>query len=435
MPVIIIVGAQWGDEGKGKVVDFLTEDAQLVIRFQGGNNAGHTVIVEDSKVALRLLPSGILRKNCRCLLASGVVIDPFALFDEIDNLKTTGIDVTPARFGIAPEAQLILPYHKSVDKERELELSENKIGTTGKGIGPAYETKVSRYGIRVIDLCHPEKLASLVQRNVKEQNAYLSKVLGSSEQFEASKITEDLLAIGERLKPYIANVSVEVSKAAKEGKFVVFEGAQGCLLDISHGTYPYVTSSNTISAYACVSAGVGPKVVDSVLGICKAYATRVGSGPFPTEDEGEAGETLRKIGKEFGTVTGRPRRCGWFDAVAVRRAARLNGMDSMLITKLDVLSGFKSVKLGTSYLLDGKVIDDVPPSVEDSERISVQYEEMPGWSEDITKVRTFNDLPQTTKNYLYRLAALTDCPIKGFSVGPERSQTVLLEKPLEPNAQ
>lgn len=428
MPFVIVIGVQWGDEGKGKVVDYLTERANLVVRFQGGNNAGHTVIIEGQKTALKLIPSGIMRPSTRCLLASGVVLDPQAILSEIESLRSVGIKVTPERLGIAGEVTLILPYHKAVDAERERNLAGAKIGTTGKGIGPAYEDSVSRYAIRLADLFDSAHLKGLLDRNVKEKNAYLKEVLGSPLQFDSKSLFDELEQYAAELQPYVANVSMEVAEARANNEYVVFEGAQGCLLDINHGTYPYVTSSHTLAGFACVSAGFGPRESDLVLGICKAYATRVGSGPFPTEDSGPAGEKLREIGREFGTVTGRPRRCGWFDAAAVRRAVRLNGIDALVITKLDVLTGFKKIKIGMEYKLDGKSVDDFPVLVRESERIETIFEEMPGWDEDLGKVRSFDELPRRTKDFLQRIEALVGCKIGGISVGPERSQTIIMDQ-------
>ncbi len=428
MPVVIVVGVQWGDEGKGKIVDYLTERANLVVRFQGGNNAGHTLVVEGQKTALQLIPSGILRSNTRCLLASGVVVNPSALLDEIQRLADIQVAVTPERFGISGEVQLILPYHVAIDKAREAARADSKIGTTGRGIGPAYEDAVSRSGIRLSDLFNKDHLRELVNSNVAAKNAYLESVLGSSEVFNPDDIFSYLCDIGETLRPFVSNVSVEVNDAVGRNEVVMFEGAQGCLLDINHGTYPYVTSSNTVAGYACVSAGMGPKHVDYVVGICKAYCTRVGGGPFPTEDHGEQGNMLRDKGGEYGTVTGRPRRCGWFDAVAVRRAVRLNGIDSIILTKMDVLSGLEQVKVGTSYDLDGEAIEDIPPSSLNTGRIKANYTSFDGWSEDITGVRAFEDLPQTAQQFIKNIEQLVGCRVGGFSVGPDREQTIILDE-------
>lgn len=426
MPVAIVVGVQWGDEGKGKVVDYLTEQASLVVRFQGGNNAGHTVVIEGQRTALRLIPSGIMRPRTRCLLASGVVIDPVALIAEFDGLRAAGVAVTPERFGISGEAQLILPYHKAIDTQREENRGSGKIGTTGKGIGPCYEDAVSRYGIRMSDLLDRERLSTLVERNVELKNKYLKAVLGSAIQFSASEIVAELTEVASVLRPYICNVSVEVETARKRNDIVVFEGAQGCLLDINHGTYPYVTSSNTVSAFACVSAGFGPRYVDTVLGICKAYCTRVGSGPFPTEESGPIGDQLREIGREYGTVTNRPRRCGWFDAMAVRKAIRLNGIDSLIITKLDVLTGFDRIKIGVGYTLDGKPLEDLPACTTQLEKVKASFEELPGWKESIDGVRQLRDLPTNAQKLLQRIEELVGVQVGGFSVGPDREQTIII---------
>lgn len=430
MPVAIVVGVQWGDEGKGKIVDYLTERARLVVRFQGGNNAGHTVVVEGKKTALQLIPSGILRDDTRCLLASGVVVNPWSLLEEIRLLEEVGISVTPERFGIAPEVQLILPYHQALDAERESSAKKECIGTTKKGIGPAYEDSVSRFGIRLGDLFDSQRLKLLLERNIDIKNAHLQAVLKSDARFDATELLEQLEQIANRLEPYVANVSAEVDGAIRSDDFVMFEGAQGCLLDINHGTYPFVTSSNTTAGYACASAGFSPKAVDLVLGICKAYCTRVGSGPFPTEDSTPAGDRLRDAGGEYGTVTGRPRRCGWFDSMAVRKAIRLNGIESLILTKLDVLTGFNQIKVATGYSLDGKPLEDLPALAADIDRVQVTYEDVPGWSEDLTAVRRLEDLPQSAQSFLKKIESLVDCEVGGFSVGPDRSQTIIMSERL-----
>lgn len=429
MPVVVIVGVQWGDEGKGKVVDYLTEAAKLVVRFQGGNNAGHTLVVEGRKTALQLIPSGILRPATRCLLASGVVVNPESLFEEIRRLEEIGVSVTPERLGIAPEVQLILPYHLGVDKAREAWRAKGKIGTTGKGIGPCYEDAVSREGIRICDLYSEDRLKLLVEQNVKHKNDYLA-LLGSSDRYDSEQILASLRQIAEKIRPYVVDVGHEVAAAKARNEFVVFEGAQGSLLDITHGTYPYVTSSNTVSSYACVSAGVGPQTIDGVVGICKAYCTRVGGGPFPTEDVGADGDTLRERGHEFGTVTGRPRRCGWFDAVAVRRAIRLNGISSIFLTKLDVLSGFDKVKLCIAYEHDGQVVDNFPVGLPDISKVKPVYEELPGWHEDISQATSYDQLPATTQAFIARLEEISGCKVSGFSVGPGRTQTIMKDSQL-----
>jgi adenylosuccinate synthase len=432
MPVVIIVGAQWGDEGKGKVVDYLTEHADVVVRFQGGNNAGHTVIVDGKKTALSIIPSGILHATSRCLLASGVVLDPEILIKELFSLEDNGITVTPERLGISGEIPLIMPYHPAIDQERERlrQASKTQIGTTGKGIGPAYEDSVSRNAIRVADLADPDRLKMLVERNVESKNRYLSSVLDSDISFDARDVFDTCMHHANRIVPYITNVSAELARAHIEKKYVLFEGAQGSLLDIHHGTYPYVTSSSTVAGFACVSAGFSPRHVDSIVGIFKAYTTRVGEGPFPTEDTGEDGDRLRSIGQEFGTVTGRPRRCGWFDVVAAKKAIRINGIDEMFFVKLDVLTGFKKIKIGTHYLLDGAPIDDLPIIHADCDRVEVFYEELEGWEEDITKVRSYGDLPRQTRVFMERVSELVGVEISGFSVGPDRNQTFVTSSKL-----
>lgn len=432
MPVVIIVGAQWGDEGKGKVVDYLTEHADIVVRFQGGNNAGHTVIVDGKKTALSIIPSGILHQSSRCLLASGVVLDPEILLKEMASLEANGIIVSPDRLGISGEIALIMPYHPAIDKAREKlrEASNTQIGTTGKGIGPSYEDSVSRVGIRVADLADPKRLKGLIERNVENKNKYLKSVLDSSLSFNAEEIYEQYLEYAKTIVPHITNVSAELARAHNEKKYVLFEGAQGSLLDIHHGTYPYVTSSSTVAGFACVSAGVSPRHVDSVVGIFKAYTTRVGEGPFPTEDSTEDGKRLGEIGREFGTVTGRPRRCGWFDVVAARKAVRINGVDEMILVKLDVLTGFKKIKIGTHYLLDGAPIDDLPLVHGDCAKVEVFYEEMDGWDEDITGITRFEDLPANTQSYMNRISELVGVGISGFSVGPDRNQTFITSERL-----
>ena len=424
MPLVVVVGSQWGDEGKGKVVDFLTEKAALVVRFQGGNNAGHTVIVDGKKTALRLIPSGMLRPNTRCLLAAGVVLDPWGLKSEIEVLRASGIDVNPKRLGLAAEAALVLPYHRAIDQAREELKAVAKIGTTGKGIGPCYEDIASRAAIRLGDLADARRLKEVLGKNVEYKNQYLKKVLGK-ETIEFETLYNELLEVSEFLLPYLADVSLEVNKAQKNKEFVLFEGAQGTLLDVGHGTFPFVTSSHTVSGYAAVSAGIGPQKIDYVLGIAKAYCTRVGSGPFPSEDQGEEGDRLREIGKEFGTVTGRPRRCGWFDAVAMRKAIRLNGIDRLIITKLDVLNTFDRLRIVTSYSLDGKVLNEMPSSTQDLQRVKPVFEEFPGWKQDLVGVSNMEDLPKNCVDYLKRLSQIVDCPLGGFSVGPERSETVV----------
>ena len=429
MPLVVVVGAQWGDEGKGKVVDFLTEKASLVVRFQGGNNAGHTVIVDGKKTALRLIPSGILRPDSRCLLASGVVLDPQGLKSEIELLQKSGVEVNPKRLGLAAEAALVLEYHRAIDLAREELKAEKKIGTTGKGIGPCYEDIASRSAIRLGDLTNLTKLKEKLKLNCDNNNQYLTKVL-AREPVQFESIYNELVSLSEFLLPYLADVSFEVNQAQQNKQFVLFEGAQGTMLDVGHGTIPFVTSSHTVSGYAAVSAGIGPQRIDYVLGIAKAYCTRVGSGPFPSEDFTDQGDKLREIGVEFGTVTGRPRRCGWFDALAMRKAIRLNGIDSLLYTKLDVLDTFDTLKVVVAYDLNGKRLTEMPASAEELEQVKPIYQEYPGWKQDLTSVKSFSDLPKNCQDYLNKLGEMLGCKLAGFSVGPERSQTVIMDNQL-----
>ncbi|MCC6933581.1 MAG: adenylosuccinate synthase [Deltaproteobacteria bacterium] len=424
MSVGVIVGIQWGDEGKGKVVDYLTQNAQYVVRFQGGNNAGHTVVVDGKKFALRLIPSGILRENVCCLLASSVVVNPWAFLSEIADIEKTGIEIKPNRLKLAPEVQLILPYHQAIDEARENQRGAKKIGTTRKGIGPAYEDSVGRHGIRVCDLFDQAKLRALVERNIKHAKEYCSKVLETNFDINAQEQIEQLLQIAQKLRPFVCDVSRELTAAIAAKKTIVFEGAQGTLLDVAHGTYPFVTSSHTIAPEACVSAGIGTKSIDYVLGISKAYCTRVGGGPFPTEEMGKTGDQIRTTGNEFGTVTGRPRRCGWIDLPLLRRAIRLNGVDSILLTKLDVLTGIDILKVATHYEYQGRTMVE-PDWDTDLEKVQVVYEEFLGWKEDISKATSLFDLPVNAQTYLQKIEQYMGCSLSGFSIGPERSQTIV----------
>lgn len=430
MPVVIVVGVQWGDEGKGKLVDYLTQHASAVVRFQGGNNAGHTIVVGTQRLALSLIPSGILRPQTRCLIASGVVVDPNCLLAEIDRLQELGVEVNPQRLGISRNTHLILPYHRAIDAARESQRGSS-IGTTGKGIGPAYEDTASRRGIRLVDLFDHKELRLLVSRNVREKNSYLNQVLGVETVFSEEELFESLREVAVRLKPYMVSVSSEVRSNIRERKLLVFEGAQGTLLDINHGSYPFVTSSHTLSSFACVSAGFSLQEVSNIVGVAKAYTTRVGAGPFPTEEDSEIGERLRQLGGEFGTVTGRPRRCGWLDAVLLRECAEINGVNSLILTKLDVLSGFSTLKVATRYRLNGKPINVSEISAAEMAGVVPEYEELPGWTESISGVQSFSELPLAAQNYIRRLEQLVACRIGGFSVGPEREQTVLMDEGLK----
>jgi adenylosuccinate synthase len=429
MSSIVIVGAQWGDEGKGKIVDVLTERADWVVRFQGGNNAGHTIVVDGVKTALSLLPSGILRPHVKCLLAAGVVLNPTVLLSEIDRVRAAGAKIAPGRLVIDRDAHLVLDYHVLVDKARELARGASKIGTTGRGIGPAYEDRSQRSGIRCADLLHPARMRERVRAHVEEKNKMLKLILESKAHVDFDEVWGRLEQEAAILAPFVGNGSRLIFDALRAGERVIFEGAQGVLLDQVHGTYPYVTSSSTIAGSATVGVGIGPKMINSVLGIAKAYCTRVGEGPFPTEILGELGDDIRTRGREFGTITGRPRRCGWFDVVAMKRAIRTSGIDSLILTKLDVLSGLPSLKLCTSYKRDNEVVDDLPPSVEDYEGLEAEYVEVPSWSEDISGIRTWDALPGNVRTFVETLSKLIECPVSFVSVGPGREATIPVSPP------
>jgi adenylosuccinate synthase len=429
MSSIVIVGAQWGDEGKGKIVDVLTERADWVVRFQGGNNAGHTIVVDGVKTALSLLPSGILRPHVKCLLGAGVVLNPSVLLSEIDRVRAAGAEISPKRLVIDRDAHLVLDYHILVDKARELVRGAGKIGTTGRGIGPAYEDRSQRSGIRCADLLTPGRMRERVRAHVEEKNKLLKYVLDSKAHVDFDELWTRLEQEAEILAPFVGNGSRLIFDALRKGERVIFEGAQGVLLDQVHGTYPFVTSSSTIAGSATIGVGVGPKMIDSVLGIAKAYCTRVGEGPFPTEMLGDLGDEVRKKGHEFGTVTGRPRRCGWFDVVAMRRAIRTSGIDSIILTKLDVLSGLPTLKLCTSYSRGTEVVDDLPPSSEDYDGLEAEYLEVPGWAEDISGARTWDALPKNVRTFVETLSGLLECPVSFVSVGPGREATIPVAPP------
>lgn len=430
MPNVVVVGTQWGDEGKGKIVDLLTEQAKLVVRYQGGNNAGHTLVVGGEKFIFHLVPSGILHPGTVCLIGNGVVLDPEVLLMEIDRLKERGINVTPQHLRISERTQVIMPYHKRLDLARERAKGDGKIGTTGRGIGPCYEDKVARRGIRVADLVNPEILKAKVAEFLPEKNFYLEKFLGDA-PFSAEEIMAPYLEMGKRLAPLVANVSVLIDEAVRRGDNVLFEGAQGTHLDIDHGTYPYVTSSNPIAGGACAGAGVGPTQLHQVLGIVKAYTTRVGGGPFPTECLDEIGDHLVECGVEFGSTTGRRRRCGWLDTVVLKDSARLNGLTGLAITKLDVLTNINPVKICVAYEVGGGRRETIPPTIQELEKCRPIFEEMPGWTDDIRGVRRFGDFPPTTRNYLQRLEALVGVPIRIVSVGPDREETIVIQNPFK----
>jgi adenylosuccinate synthase len=425
MSAIVIVGAQWGDEGKGKITDYLAKTADVVVRYQGGNNAGHTVVVRDQEYKLHLIPSGILYKDKQCLIGNGVVIDPEILVKELNYLEERGINTGNLR--ISGGAHLIFPYHKMLDAADEDRKGNNKIGTTRRGIGPAYMDKSARIGIRLIDLLDKEVFSEMLSRNLDEKNHVLDRVYGLP-PLEKEELLTNYLRYAEIIRPYLADTSLLIHEAIKNGKKVLFEGAQGTLLDIDFGTYPYVTSSHPIAGGACIGAGVGPTKIDRVIGVTKAYTTRVGSGPFPAELLDETGEFIREQGREYGTTTGRPRRCGWFDAVILRYAVRLSGLDSIAFTKMDVLTGLKKIKICNGYRYQGEVLAEFPQTLNVLTKCEPIYEEMDGWEEDITGITSYDDLPLNAKKYLDRVKELTGVPISIISVGSERGQTIIIDK-------
>ncbi len=429
---VVVVGTQWGDEGKGKIVDWLTENASGVVRFQGGHNAGHTLVVGDKEYKLNLVPSGIVREGVACYIGNGVVLDIEHLLKEIDTLEAGGIDVR-SRLKVSVGCPLILPFHRAVDLAREAaKCADKKIGTTGKGIGPAYEDKVARRALKVLDLFNPGQFADKLKELMDFHNFMLTRYY-NAEAVDYQKVLDDTLALAPRVLPMAADVSVLIHAAHKAGQNLLFEGAQGTLLDVDHGTYPFVTSSNCVAGQAAAGAGVGPGMLHYVLGITKAYTTRVGGGPFPSElplePEGCVGHHLSTVGREFGTVTGRTRRCGWFDAAALKRSIQINGVSGLCITKLDVLDGIETIKLCTGYKLDGKVVDILPVGAEETARCEPIYEEMPGWSESTVGAKTLEALPAAARAYLDRIAALTETPIDIISTGPDREETILRRHP------
>jgi adenylosuccinate synthase len=429
VPNVVVVGAQWGDEGKGKVVDLYTEHADLIVRFQGGNNAGHTIVVAGEKTILRSIPSGILHPTKVCLIGNGCVVDPAVLLEEMDGLRAAGVSFEGGRFLVSEDAHLVMPYHQAIDRAREK--GRWRIGTTGRGIGPAYEDKMARIGIRVCDLLDAAVFDQKLDHALEEKNLYLTRVLGEPPA-ERGPILEAAARHRERLAPYVANVSVVIDQAIRQGRRVLFEGAQGSQLDVDHGTYPFVTSSNTVAGGACCGAGVGPTRIDAVVGISKAYTTRVGEGPLPTELADETGRWLREKGQEFGSVTGRPRRCGWFDAVVVRDSVRTNGITGIALTKLDVLGGLPRVKVCVGYRYRGERVDLVPSSLAVLSACEPVYEELPGWpplEPERRAYRTAADLPAEAHAYVEHLEALIGAPIILVSVGPGRGQDIHIASP------
>lgn len=422
MSTLVLIGVQWGDEGKGKITDFLAEKADLVVRYQGGNNAGHTVVVGGQEFKLHLVPSGILYPDKLCLIGNGVVIDPAVLVQELDNLVARGIRTDKLR--ISPRAHVILPYHRRLDQCEEEKKGERRIGTTCRGIGPAYTDKTARVGIRMGELVDEEEFQSHLKRNLEDKNRLFREVYHTA-GFEPAEILNTYRSYAQRLKPFMADVSVIVNEAIEQGKKILFEGAQGTLLDLDHGTYPYVTSSHPVAAGACLGAGIGPTRIDRVMGVAKAYVTRVGEGPFPTELKDSLGDHMRARGGEFGTTTGRPRRCGWFDAVVARYAVRINGLDYLAITKLDVLTGLEKIRLCTAYRYKGEILTDFPATLKVLAACEPVYEELPGWLEDISHLRRYEDLPVNARRYLERITELAGVPVAIIGVGPGREQTIV----------
>ena len=427
MSNVAVIGSQWGDEGKGKIVDWLSERADLVVRFQGGHNAGHTLVISGVEYKLSLLPSGIVRQGKLSVIGNGVVVDPYHLIKEVAGLKERGVDITPENLILSEAASLILPVHVCVDQAREVLRGADKIGTTGRGIGPAYEDKVARRGIRVSDLADPQLLSERIEALVAYHNVWLAAA--NEAPVDAAQVTQDLLEIAPELLSYAGRSWQVLAAARKASKRILFEGAQGVMLDIDHGTYPFVTSSNTVAGQAATGSGAGPTHVEFVLGITKAYTTRVGSGPFPTEDDGADGQRMGERGYEFGTVTGRQRRCGWFDAVMVRQAGLTAGITGMALTKLDVLDGFETLKICTGYEVNGKVLDYFPSNAVEQAACTPIYEEMPGWSETTYGARSWAELPANAVKYIRRLGELTGIPVALLSTSPERDDTILVRDP------
>ena len=426
---VVVVGTQWGDEGKGKIVDWLTERASGVVRYQGGHNAGHTLVVNGKKTVLRLIPSGILHTGKRCFIGSGVVVSPEALLSEMAELQQAGIDVTK-QLTIAPTCPLILPYHIALDHAREAAKGDKKIGTTGRGIGPAYEDKIARRAVRIMDLFQPDVLQQKIKDAVAIYNCQLTGLYGQ-EALDAEKIYQQTLELADQIKPMVGDVSRELNDMNARGESLLFEGAQGTFLDIDYGTYPFVTSSNCIAGAAAVGSGVGPTKLDYVLGIVKAYTTRVGSGPFPTELFDSVGEDLAERGNEFGAVTGRPRRCGWFDAALMKRSIQVNGISGLCLTKLDVMDGMDSINICVGYDYNGQKIDILPCGSDAVSACTPIYETMPGWQESTFGLKSYDALPDNAKAYLKRIEEICGAPIAMISTGPDREETILLRHPYE----
>jgi len=431
MTTLVAVGAQWGDEGKGKIVDWLAPQAQLVVRFQGGNNAGHTLVVEGEQTVLHVVPAGVLNPGTVNVIGAGVVVDPGVVLGELEQLKAKGALRDPSRVRISGRAHVILPWHTALDKAREAAARGNAIGTTGRGIGPAYEDKVARRGIRVAELLQPDDLAETIHRVAKLKNFELADYY-KQPPIDPNEVFEQCVAWGRALEPYVDHTERVLDRALQDGKHVLFEGAQGTFLDIDHGTYPYVTSSNCVAGAVCAGAGIGPTGIDRVLGITKAYTTRVGSGPFPTEETGALGEKLRELGSEFGATTGRPRRCGWLDVVMLREAATVNGFTQLAMNKLDVLSGMPELRIATGYKVNGKLTEDFPMTLNEITAAEPVYETLPGWDEDLTGCRAIDDLPSNARSYIERVESLVGVPVELLSIGPGRDQTICRNAPFRP---
>ena len=430
MANVAVIGAQWGDEGKGKIVDLLAQQSDVVVRFQGGNNAGHTLVVNGQKTILHVIPSGALHRDKVCVIGNGVVLDAEVLLHELQELRQQGHLQNDSQLRISEQAHLIMPYHRAIDQARERMRGAGKIGTTGRGIGPTYEDKAARVGIRVIDLLEEDTFREKLEHNIAEKNVYLRAIL-KEQALDFEEIHRTYSGYREKLAPYVTDTGVLLDEMFRDGKNVLFEGAQGTLLDLDHGTYPFVTSSNTVIGGVCSGAGIGPRHIHEVMGISKAYTTRVGSGPFPTELTGPEGEKLRQDGDEYGATTGRPRRCGWFDAVAVRHAVRLNGLTGIALTKLDVLTGLPKIRVCTAYQAGARLLRHFPASLKVMESLEPVWEEFEGWQEPVSGARSVADLPANARRYMERLEELVETEIVIASIGPDRDQTILIKNPFD----
>ena len=428
MAGFIVLGAQWGDEGKGKMTDFLAEDSDVIVRFQGGNNAGHTVKVDDKEYKLHLIPSGVLYKDKLNVIGNGVVLDPKAFFEELNYLKNANIEISEEQLIVSDRANVIMPYHKILDRLKEEARGANDIGTTRKGIGPCYTDKVERCGIRVCDLIKPEVFKEKLKENIDSKNDIIVKVY-NGEPLNFDEIYEEYVELGKKLKPFVRDISVRVYDEIKKGKKVLFEGAQGMLLDIDYGTYPYVTSSNTTAGGVSSGVGIGPTLITGAVGVAKSYTTRVGKGPFPTELDNEVGEWIREKGGEFGVTTGRARRCGWLDLVILKTSARVSGLTDLIVTKIDTLAGLDKIKVCVGYKFENEVIDYFPASLDDLAKCEPIYEEFDGWDDSVADARSYEELPENAKKYLKKIEEFTGVPISIVSVGPKRDQTIVIQVP------